>query len=77
MIRNKRLARRRGKSRAIVAIGNSIITAVYNMLANGVCYEEPPLRNSGRANADRTRQRAIKDLSQLGFKVTITRTQAA
>jgi transposase len=75
--RYKRLANRRGKTRAIVAIGHSIITAAYNMLANGLCYEEPPLRHYGQANADRTRQRAINDLTQLGFDVTITRTQAA
>lgn len=47
------------------------------MLANGVCYEEPPPRDYDQTNADRIRQRALKDLTLLGFEVTITPIQAA
>lgn len=68
---------RRGKSRAIVAIEHSIITAVWNMLANGECYQEPPATRYDTAVADRTRQHALKELERLGYKVTITRIQAA
>lgn len=70
--RYKRIANRRGKPRAIVATEHTIITAVWNMLANGVCYDEPPIRRYTQANADRTRQHALNGLHQLGYQVTLT-----
>ena len=38
--RYKRLAARRGKKRAIVALGREILIIVYNMLKNGTEYKE-------------------------------------
>lgn len=70
--RYKRIANRRCKLRAIVAPEHTIITAAWNMLANGVCYEEPQPRRYDQANADRTRQHALKELRQFGYEVTLT-----
>lgn len=38
--RYKRLAARRGKKRAIIALGREILIIVYNMLKNGTEYKE-------------------------------------
>ena len=72
--RYKRIANRRGKSRAIVATEHTLITAVWNMLANGVAYAAPPIPRYNQANKDRTRQHALKELHQLGYEVTLTQT---
>ncbi|WP_113717488.1 IS110 family RNA-guided transposase [Arthrobacter dokdonensis] len=70
--RYKRIANRRGKPRAIVATGHTLITDIWNMLANGVAYEEPHPRRYDQANNDRTRQHALRALKQLGYEVTLT-----
>jgi len=75
--RYKRIANRRGKPRAIVAIEHTLLTAAWNMLAHGLAYQEPPTGRYDQANKDRTRQHAVKELQRLGYEVTITRTQAA
>lgn len=69
--RYHRLANRRGNSRAIVAIEHTIITAAWNMLNNGELFEEPTIKRFTQANKDRTRQRALKELRQLGYEVTL------
>lgn len=70
--RYHRLANHRGNSRAIVAIEHTIIAAVWNMLTNGEFFEEPTIKRFTQANKDRTRQRAIKELRQQGYEVTLT-----
>ncbi|MGP9502773.1 IS110 family transposase [Specibacter sp. AOP5-B1-6] len=70
--RYRRLANRRGKSRAIVAMEHTVITAAWNMLTDGAFYEEPTIKRFTEANKDRTRQRAIKELRQQGYEVTLT-----
>jgi transposase len=71
--RYKRITNHRGKSRAIVAIEHSLITAIWNMLAHGLCYEEPPIHDTDQTKTDRNRQHALKELRQLGYEVTLTR----
>jgi transposase len=73
--RYRRLARRRGKKRAIVAVGNSILTIIWHLLADvdahyrdlGSGYHE------SRINQQRRRRDLIRQLEQLtGHKVTLT-----
>jgi transposase len=73
--RYRRLARRRGKKRAIVAVGNSVLTIIWHLLADvdahyrdlGSSYHE------SRINPQRRRRDLIRQLEQLtGQKVTLT-----
>lgn len=66
-----RLAARRGKKRAIVAVGHSLLIAAYHVLRDGVEY-----RDLGPDHFDRLRPEAltrmlVKRLERLGHKVTL------
>jgi transposase len=71
--RYRRIARRRGKRRAIVAVGRSILVIVWHLLA------DPTARfqdlGAGfydtRINAERARRNHIRQLEALGYKVTL------
>ena len=71
--RYRRIARRRGAKRAIVAVGRSILVIVWHLLA------DPTARycdlGAGfydtRVNADRKRRNHIRQLEALGYKVTL------
>jgi transposase len=65
----RRLASRRGKKRAIVAVGHSILVIVYHLLESGKPYEE--LGNNYFDERDRVavERRAVKRLESLGYRV--------
>jgi transposase len=71
--RYRRIARRRGKRRAIVAVGRSILVIVWHLLA------DPTARfqdlGAGfydtRINAERAKRNHIRQLEALGYKVTL------
>jgi transposase len=71
--RYRRIARRRGKRRAIVAVGRSILVIVWQLLA------DPTARfqdlGAGfydtRINAERARRNHVRQLKALGSKVTL------
>jgi transposase len=71
--RYRRIARRRGAKRAIVAVGRSILIIVWHLLA------DPSLRyhdlGAGfydtRINAERAKRNHIRQLQALGYKVTL------
>jgi transposase len=71
--RYRRIARRRGKKRAIVAVGRSILVIAWHLLANpeahfhdlGVGFYDTPI------NADRAKRNHIRQLEGLGYKVTL------
>jgi transposase len=71
--RYRRIARRRGKKKAIVAVGRSILVIVWQLLA------DPDARfhdlGSGfydtHVNADRAKRNHIRQLEALGYKVTL------
>lgn len=75
--RYRRIKTRRGAQRALVAIEHSILTAIWHMLANGECYKEPDEDRYVRTNQVKTTNRAIKQLRQLGYDVTLAPTSAA
>ncbi|MFD4422146.1 IS110 family transposase [Agromyces sp. NPDC058484] len=70
--RYRRLVKRRGKPRAIVAIQHSILTAAWHMLRNGEAYDELGADYYTQRDPQRTRARAIRDLEALGYNVVIT-----
>jgi len=72
--RYRRIARRRGAKKAIVAVGRSILTIIWHLL------NDPDARYTDlgadfynqRINPERRKQNHIHQLEALGYKVTIT-----
>ena len=67
----RRLVRRMGKKKALVAVGHSILVMVYHVLSRRVSYEELGGDYFDRRNADAQRQRLIRRLESLGLKVIV------
>ena len=71
--RYRRIARRRGAKRAVVAVGRSILVIVWHLLAD----PEARFHDLGagfydtRVNAERTKRNHIRQLQALGYKVTL------
>jgi transposase len=67
-----RLARRIGKKKAAVAVGHSILVICWHLLTNDCDYDELGGDYfTRRANPDRQRDRAIAQLHELGYCVTL------
>ncbi|MHC4617182.1 MAG: IS110 family RNA-guided transposase [Planctomycetota bacterium] len=66
-----RLAARRGKSRAAVAVGRTVLQAAYYMLKRGEVYHELGEHYLDRIDRERTSRRLIKRLQALGFDVAV------
>ena len=67
----RRLATRRGKQRALVALGHSILVMVYHILSRRVPYRElGPLYFDAR-NRQRVQQRLVQRLERLGYSVNL------
>ena len=72
--RYRRIARRRGKKRAIVAVGRSILVIIWHLLSEpGSAYRDlgPTWFDTQRGTA-RTRRAHVRQLEALGYKVTLT-----
>ena len=71
--RYRRIARRRGSKRAIVAIGRSILTIVWHILADDNARFEDlgPTFYDTRGGTERTRRNHVRQLEALGYKVTL------
>ncbi|WP_354261149.1 IS110 family transposase [Arthrobacter sp. OAP107] len=72
--RYRRLARRRGKKRAIVAIGRSILVIVWHLLHDPEArfHDLGPDHFSRRINPDTGKRNHIRQLEALGYTVTLT-----
>ncbi len=66
-----RLAGRRGKKRAIVAVAHSILVTIYSMLKNNTVYQDLGDCFHDLLNPEQVVRRAIKRIERLGFKVTL------
>ncbi len=72
-----RLARRIGKKKAAVAVGHSILVICWHLLTEDCDYDDLGGDYfTRRANPDRQRDRAIEQLQDLGYLVTIKKTAA-
>lgn len=67
----RRIARRRGKKRAAVAVARTILTIIYHMIRNGSQYVERGSAYFDQLNPLSTQQWLTKRLEKLGFKVTL------
>jgi len=73
----KRLVKRMGKKKALVAVGHSILVIAYHVLQNRTSYQELGGDYFDRQNVDRQRKRLIRQLESLGVKVTVEEVKEA
>ena len=67
----RRLAGRRGKKRAIVAVAHSLLVAAYHVLHDGVPYHELGPQYFDRLNETHLTRHLVRRLERLGHKVTL------
>jgi transposase len=68
----RRIARRRGKKRAAVAVAHSILVIMYHMIRHGTQYVERGSTYFDQLNPQRTQKWLVKRLEQLGFSVSLS-----
>jgi len=71
--RYRRIARRRGSKKAIVAVGRSILIIVWHLLADPTArfHDLGAGFYDTRINAERTKRNHVRQLEALGYKVTL------
>ena len=71
--RYRRLARRRGKRKAVVAVGRSILTIVWHLISDeqATFSDLGPAHYDNRAGTQRTIRNHIRGLNALGYQVTL------
>ena len=71
--RYRRIARRRGAKRAIVAVGRSILVIVWHLLADPTArfHDLGAGFYDSRVNAERAKRNHVRQLEALGYKVTL------
>ena len=67
----QRVARRRGKKRAVVAVANSLLQALWYMLKHRQEYHELGVDHYERQNQERLTKIFVKGLQRLGHQVTL------
>jgi transposase len=73
-----RLAGRRGRKRAILAVGHSLLTVIYHLLKNpNLEYHDLGGNYFDNLDPIRLRRHLVKRLESLGFEVTLTERTAA
>jgi len=68
----RRLAPRRGKKRALLAVGHSLLVIVYHMLKYEKEYQDLGADYFDRLEPERLRRYLVKRLERLGYQVTLT-----
>jgi transposase len=67
----RRIVRRRGDNRAIIAVAHAIVLVIYNIIAKGTVYHDLGAHYFDQRNQDHIIRRAVQRVEQLGFKVTL------
>jgi Transposase and inactivated derivatives len=73
----RRIASRRGPIKAVVALEHAILIAIWNMVTNGAFYDDLGGDYYTKLNPDKTKQRALNQLRQMGYQVTLNPLPAA
>jgi transposase len=68
----RRLAGRRGRKRALLAVGHTLLTIIYHTLKEGTTYRELGADYLDRLETERATRRLVHRLEQLGHKVTLS-----
>jgi transposase len=71
----RRLVGRRGKKRALVAIGHSMLVAIYHILKFQVQYQDLGSDFFDRLNSEKLVKHHVNKLKSLGYNVTLTEPQ--
>ena len=71
--RYRRIARRRGKKRALVAVGRSILVIIWHLLndENARFHDLGPDYYDSRVNLNRKMRNHVRELQHLGYRVTL------
>ena len=72
----RRLTVRHGKKKAALAVGHRILTLAYVVLERGEPHHEPSPSDWDERRRDRARERAIRQLKDLGYDVSVVPKQA-
>jgi transposase len=71
-VRFRRIARRRGEQRALIAVAHSILVICWHLLTESTTYTElGPDYLAGHDNPERRKRHLVHQLEQLGLKVTL------
>ena len=73
----KRLVKRMGKKKALIAVGHSILVIAYHVLQHRTPYQDLGGDYFARRNVDKQRKRLVRQLESLGVKVTIAEIKEA
>jgi transposase len=68
----RRLSPRRGKKRALIAVGHSLLVIFYHMLKYDVEYKDLGVDYFDKREPERLRNYLVKRLHRLGYQVTLT-----
>jgi hypothetical protein len=72
----RRIAARKAKKRAIVAVGHTILVILYHMLKNRQPYRDLGADYFDRRDADQVKRSLMRRLERLGFQVTVKESAA-
>jgi transposase len=72
----RRIAARRGKKRAVVALAHSIAVSAYQMLKPNQPYRDLGANHFDQIKPEQTTQRLVQRLQKLGYEVSLTKAQA-
>lgn len=67
----RRIAARRGKKRALVALGHTILVIVYHILTRRQPYHELGVAYFDQLERQRVEQRLVRRLERLGYTVSL------
>jgi transposase len=67
-----RIARRRGRNKAVIAVAHSLLVVIYHVLRTGRPYTELGADYFDRLDATRIERHHVRRLEQLGYTVTLT-----
>jgi transposase len=70
--RYHRLAGRIGSKKAAIAVAHDILIIAYHILRDGVAFEERGADYYTKRNPERVKRRALRQLEDLGFEVSLT-----
>jgi transposase len=73
----KRMVKRMGKKKALVAVGHTILVIVWHLLKKNAIYQELGGDYFDRRHKEQQKKRLIKQLESLGLKVTVEELERA
>lgn len=72
-----RIARRRGKKRALLAVAHSLLRVVYHVLRDGTAFNDLGMDWFDRRNSERLQNHLVRRLESLGYQVHLARPSEA